>query len=71
VEAAMRTIDVVIYREGRHWVARALNVEISSFGDSADEARSAIREALELFFEDEPEIEIRRTAEARLEQLIV
>jgi predicted RNase H-like HicB family nuclease len=52
-------------------VARALNVEISSFGDSADEARSAIREALELFFEDEPEIEIRRTAEARLEQLIV
>jgi predicted RNase H-like HicB family nuclease len=71
VEAAMRTIDVVIYREGRHWVARALNVEISSFGDSADEARSAIREALELFFEDEPEIEIRQTAEARLEQLIV
>jgi predicted RNase H-like HicB family nuclease len=71
VEAAMRTIDVVIYREGRHWVARALNVEVSSFGDSADEARSAIREALELFFEDEPEIEIRQTAEARLEQLIV
>jgi len=50
----MRTIDVVIYREGRHWVARALNVEASSFGDSDDEAMAAIREALELFFEGEP-----------------
>jgi predicted RNase H-like HicB family nuclease len=70
-EAAMRTIDVVIYREGRHWVARALNVEVSSFGDSADEARAAIREALELFFEDEPGIEVREAADARLEQLIV
>jgi predicted RNase H-like HicB family nuclease len=28
-------------------------VEVSSFGDTPDEARAAIREALELYFEDD------------------
>jgi len=49
-----RTIDVVIYREDDQWVAQALNVEVSSFGDTPDEARAAITEALELYFEDAP-----------------
>jgi predicted RNase H-like HicB family nuclease len=44
----LRTVDVVIYREGRFWVAQALNVDVSSFGESLDEARAAIREALKL-----------------------
>ena len=41
----MRTIEVVLYREGAVWVAQALNVDISSFGDTREEARSAIQEA--------------------------
>jgi predicted RNase H-like HicB family nuclease len=49
-------------------VAQALNVEVSSFGDTPDEARSAIREALELYFEDSPDIEVRDVADARIEQ---
>jgi len=52
---------VAYYREGEHWVAQALNVEVSTFGDSLDEAKVAIQEALELFFEgtdlEVPEIE--------------
>ena len=48
----MRKIDVVFYREGRYWVAQALDVDISSFGETIDEARAAIREALELYFEN-------------------
>ncbi len=51
----MRTIEVVLYREGAVWVAQTLNVDISSFGDTREEARSAIQEALELYFEDAPE----------------
>ena len=47
----MRTIEVVLYREGAVWVAQALNVDVSSFGDTREEARSAIQEALELYFE--------------------
>ncbi|HUY78547.1 MAG TPA: hypothetical protein VMV29_17385 [Ktedonobacterales bacterium] len=50
-----KTIDIVIYREDDQWVAQALNVEVSSFGDTADEARAAITEALELYFEDVPD----------------
>ena len=49
----MKSIQVAFYKEGSHWVAQALNVEVSSFGDTLDEAKSAIKEALELYFEDE------------------
>ena len=54
----MRTIEVVLYREGIVWVAQALNVDVSSFGDTREEARSAIQEALELYFEDAPDAEM-------------
>ncbi len=53
----MRTIEVVLYRERTAWVAQALNVDVSSFGDTREEARSAIQEALELYFEDTPDAE--------------
>lgn len=53
-----RTIEVVIYQEGDQWVAQALNVEVSSFGATPEEARAAIQEALELYFEDAPESEV-------------
>ena len=66
-----RAIEVVFYREGDQWVAQALNVDVSSFGDSFDEARSAIREALELYFEDEPDAPIPEAADIRVEELLV
>ena len=31
-------------------------MEVASFGDTLEEARAAIKEALELYFEDDPEI---------------
>ena len=67
----MREIQVVFYREGQHWVAKALDVGVSSFGDSLENARSAVREALELYFEDGPDdgqIEVR---DARVETVAV
>ena len=51
----MRTIEVVLYRDGAAWVAQALNVDVSSFCDTREEARVAIQEALELYFEDAPD----------------
>jgi predicted RNase H-like HicB family nuclease len=67
----MHKIQVVIYREDKFWVAQALNVECSSFGETLDEARESIREALQLLFEDEDNIEIRENTDARLEELVV
>jgi predicted RNase H-like HicB family nuclease len=48
-------LQTVIYREGKHYVAQCLNVDISSFGDSETEAMTSIQEALELYFEDAPD----------------
>jgi len=52
----MQAIDVqtVVFREGEHYVAQCLDVDVSSFGDSEDDARANLREALELYFEDAP-----------------
>lgn len=44
----------VVWREGKHYVAQSLNVDVSSFGDSRKEALDNLREALELYFEDAP-----------------
>jgi len=54
----MKEINYVIWNEGKHYIAQCLNVEISSFGDSIDEARKNIKEAIELYFEGETDIEI-------------
>jgi predicted RNase H-like HicB family nuclease len=67
----MHRVQVVIYREQELWVAQALNVECSSFGNSPEEAREALREALELLYEDDSGLDSRETADARLEELVV
>lgn len=48
-------MPVVFYQEDGKWLAQSLGVEVASFGDTLEEAKAAIREALELYFEGEPE----------------
>lgn len=67
--AMSRTIEVVIYQEDDRWVAQALNVEVSSFGDTPEEARAATREALELYFEDLDDAEVPIVRDGRVEEL--
>ena len=50
----MKTIKYVIHREGKFYVSQCLNVDVSSFGNTIDEATSNLIEALDLYFEDEP-----------------
>ena len=42
-----------VTHEGDWFVARCLDVEVASQGESVDEALANLREALELYFEDE------------------
>lgn len=44
----------VVWKEGKHYVAQSLNVDVSSFGNTKKEALKNLREALELYFEDAP-----------------
>jgi predicted RNase H-like HicB family nuclease len=43
-----------ITHEGEWFVARCLQVEVASQGESVEAALANLREALELYFEDEP-----------------
>ena len=44
-------IDYVIWKEDNYYVARCLNVEVSSFGESFEEAEKNLKEAVELYLE--------------------
>ena len=43
-----------ITKDGDWYVARCLEVEVTSQGRSVEEARANLKEALELYFEDQP-----------------
>ena len=45
-------LETVVWKEGKHYVARCLNVEVSSFGTTKLSALKNLKEALELYFED-------------------
>lgn len=46
-----RAFAASVWQEGECYVAQALEVDVASYGDSADEALDGLREALELYFE--------------------
>ena len=50
----MNQIDfnTVIWKEGDHYVSQCLEVDVSSFGDTKEEALDNLHEALQLYFED-------------------
>ena len=50
----MRKITYCLYREDKFYVTHCLNVDVSSFGETREEALKALREAVELYFEDAP-----------------
>ncbi|MBK7636896.1 MAG: type II toxin-antitoxin system HicB family antitoxin [Saprospiraceae bacterium] len=51
----MKSFKYIITKEGKFYVSRCLNVEVSSFGKTIDEAKSNLKEALDLYFEDNNE----------------
>jgi len=49
----MRQIKYIVYQEGKYYVSQCLNVDISSFGETIEEAIKNLKEAVELYFENE------------------
>ena len=49
----MRPIAYCVYREEEFFVAQCLNVDVSSFGATREEAVTNLKEAVELYFEGE------------------
>ena len=48
----MKEIDYVIWQEGKYFVAQCLNVNVNTFGETVEEAKNNLKEAVELYFED-------------------
>jgi predicted RNase H-like HicB family nuclease len=48
----MINLENIVWKEGVYYVAQCLNVDVSSFGETKEEALSNLNEALELYFED-------------------
>jgi predicted RNase H-like HicB family nuclease len=47
------TLDYAIWREGKYFVAQCLNVELSSFGLTRDEAIEQLNNAVRLYLQDD------------------
>ncbi len=47
-------LQSVVYQEGKYYVAQCLDIDVSSFGESEQEALANLQEALELYLEDIP-----------------
>jgi predicted RNase H-like HicB family nuclease len=49
----MRSLKYVVYREEKYFVSQCLNVDVSSFGKSIDEAVTNLKDAVELYLKDD------------------
>jgi predicted RNase H-like HicB family nuclease len=54
------TLTAIIEREGNGYVALCPELDIASQGDSIEQARNNLREALELFFESASQEEVKQ-----------
>ena len=48
----MKTIKYIIFKEGKYYIVQSLNVDLSSFGSTIEEATRNLKEALDLYFDD-------------------
>ena len=53
----MHTLNYVIWKEDEFFVSQCLNVEVSSFGNTREEALANLKEAVELYLKDEDQPE--------------
>lgn len=51
-----RQLTAAVTQDGGWYVARCLEVEVTSQGRTVEEALANLKEALELYFEDAPEV---------------
>lgn len=62
-------VEVVVYREDDGYVAQCLNVNVASEGDSETGALANLREALELYFEDDEVVTLAPVDHAKVTKL--
>lgn len=66
-----RILENVVWKEGKYYVAQCLNVDISSFGETRDEALSNLDEAISLYLEDDGHEDIQNVENPEIVHLAV
>jgi len=61
----------IVWKEGKHYVAQCLNVDISSFGATKKEALANLQEALALYFEDNKHVKTSKVERPELVDLML
>ena len=61
----------VVYREAEFVVAQCLNVDVSSFGATREEAVANLKEAVELYFENESDSSFTSVSDLNVGQELV
>ena len=49
----MKSLKYVVYQDGKYFVSQCLNVDVSSFGKTIDEAVKKLEDAVELYMRDD------------------
>lgn len=53
----MKSIKYILYKEDKYYVVQCINIELSTFGETIDEAMKSLDDALTLYFEGDKEVE--------------
>ena len=61
----------MVWKEGKYYVAQCLHVDISSFGESKEEALKNLDEALNLYLEDEQHEDIQNVENPEIVRISV
>ncbi len=67
----MKKLHAVTWKEGKWYVAKAVEVEVASQGLSEKESLDNLREALELYFDDQDAAEIISAKTPKLADLTI
>ena len=67
----MKRIHSVVWKEGKWYVAKALEVEVTSQGLTEKEALNNLKEALELYFEDQSKIDLATIQKPKLQDISI
>jgi predicted RNase H-like HicB family nuclease len=65
------TLQNIVWKEGKNFVAQCISPDISSFGKTKKEALRNLTEALELYFEDAPKNSFTPIRSAQIEKQVL
>ena len=65
----MLNLTTIVWQEGKYFVAQCLNIDVSSFGETKEEATAMLQDALQLYYQDHHQDHYQEIAHPSIETL--